>query len=899
MRNACVLLFFLALPLPAVELPIVFEPNVGQTDPRVKYLSRGPGATLFLTGEEAVLALSGQVLRIRLEGAGPGTAAALEPLPGVTHYYRGNDPSQWRANVPQHGRVRFAGVYPGIDLDWYAREGSFEFDFVLAPGADPGTISLAFEGTERLELSDSGDLVLHLPGGSLIFERPFSWQEVDGERREIASRYLLKEGRIGFELAEWDRSRPLVIDPLLVWSSYLGGRDGDERVHDVAVDAGGSLYATGTTSSPDFPGASVGFLDNTDVFVTRLDELGRNIVFTTLLDGEDSEVGTSIAVDGKGAAYVTGQTFSDKFPLANAFQEKFNPGVGLPIHPCDAFVTKLTASGGIVFSTYLGGADWDTGEAIALDADDRVYVAGWSFSGNFPLVNPFPEGDLRFPGSDAFLSVLSADGQSLDYSTLLRGATHEEAFALAVDAAGNAYVAGRTESKDFPVKGQFQGDQGGTDAFVAKIDPSASGAASLVYSTYLGGPGTDAARGVAVDSLGQAHVTGTTGSAAFPLVRPLDQANAVNEAFVATLNAQGNALLFSTFLGGSATEKGSSIAVDGSGALYVLGHTDSPDFPAVNAFQPELQGGLDVFVAKIDPAGPALLWSSYHGGSEDEEGEELALDLRANVYLGGRVESERGFPAFGGVQDTFGGGSGDGFLAKIEATPPDTIGVFRESEGKNFLRNSNATGNADLTVTLGQAGDLPLSGNWTGFGDRPGVFRAGTFILKRFNNDLTCCNLTFAFGEAGDLPVGGDWDGDGIDTVGLFRPSTGEFFLTDTNGPIADRTFLFGQSGDLPVAGDWNGDGIDTVGVFRPSTGEFLLTDSDGLEIDHQFVFGQSGDVPLAGDWNGDGVDTIGVLRSGFQFLLRNQNAAGPPALVFVFGLAGDLPLAGDWDGRP
>ncbi|MEA2563642.1 MAG: hypothetical protein QOH06_5146 [Acidobacteriota bacterium] len=691
----------------------------------------------------------------------------------------------------------------------------------------------------------------------------------------------------------------LAVEPLgavvIDYSSFLGGGDFD-RVIDVAADSSGNLYATGGTDSTDFPEGFVSEVGDGAVFVTRIDPQGQSIVYTTILSGRNLDTGLSIAVDDRGAAYVAGQTTSPDLPVLNALQ----PGLGFFPSPgvrLDAFVAKLTSSGTFVFCTYLGGGLGDSGNAIAVDVNRRVYVAGFSEARGFPLKNEFQD-DGFLAGSNAFLTVFAADGQSLIYSTLLRGGRRDGADALAVDAAGNAYLAGHTESTDFPVKGAFQSaNRGRTDGFVAKINPAASGEASLVYSTYLGGQGTDEALGIAVDAFGQAHVTGITGSTLFPLKEPLDISNVVNEAFVTKLNAQGNGLLFSTFLGGSGTEQGNSIAVDGAGSIYVAGTTTSTGFPTVNAFQRELSGGSDAFVAKIDPASSALLWSSFLGGDQDELGEAVALDARGNVYLGGQTLSSA-FPILNAVQDSFGGGSGDGFVAKLETTAPDTIGVFRPSAGKHFLHDSNIPGPPDSTVTLGQAGDLPVAGDWLGLGDRPGIFRAGIFTLKRFNNDILCCSLTFAFGEPGDLPVAGDWNGDGIDTVGVFRPSTGQFILTDTNGLSIDRVFNFGELGDLPVAGDWDGDGVDTVGIFRPADGLFVLTNTDGLSLDFIFNFGQSGDLPVMGDWNGDGLDTAGILRGG-RFELRNSNSAGPPDLTVAFRATGDLPMAGDWDGRP
>ncbi|HEV8580781.1 MAG TPA: SBBP repeat-containing protein [Thermoanaerobaculia bacterium] len=688
-------------------------------------------------------------------------------------------------------------------------------------------------------------------------------------------------------------------------SSFLGG-DGVDTPFGVAV-AGGDIYVTGGTDSSDFPGADAAAERAGAVFVSRIDGEGRGVVFTTLLDGRYHETGNAIAVDDLGAAYVTGLTYSRNFPLANAFETNFNPGAVTDILSPDGFLAKLDRAGTIVFSTYLGGRFDDGGIAIALDADRRPYVAGDTDSGNFPLKNEF-QNDGLFSGFNAFLTVFAADGQSLEYSTHLGGSADDRTAGLAVDRAGNAYLAGLTKSRDFPVKSSFQSSlQGGQDAWVAKINPASSGAASLIYSTYLGGAGTEQAFGIAVDIAGQAHVTGVTDSSSFPLAAPpgrqvLDSTLAGEDAFVTKLNAQGNGLLFSTFLGGSRADDGSSIAVDGAGAAYVVGGTTSVNFPVVHEFQSALEGDRDAFVAKIDPLASVLLWSSYLGGLDFEDATGVTLDPRANVVLVGATGSGATFPRVGAFQNTFGGAEQDGFVARIAATPPDTIGVFRETESKFFLRNSNTSGSPDVTVNLGLQGDLPVAGNWLGFGDRPGVFRQGTFILKPFFNDLVCCNITFAFGQAGDQPVAGDWDGDGIDTVGVFT-SVAEFQLINSNAfGESELAFLFGNVGDVPLAGDWNGDGIDTIGVFRPSTGEFFLRNTNDTGIADITVagFAQSGDLPVVGDWNGDGIETIGVFReSTRQFLLRNSNSAGPADLSFLFGTHGDLPITGDWNGRP
>src|SRR5712691_3292520 len=580
------------------KLPLSFEANRGQSDSQVKFLARGPEHTLFLTSTEAVLVVTkrepparepaahgrpaqrgpatGTVLRMAFAGADPtARVTGVEELPGKASYFIGNNPTRWRPNVPTYAKVRYADVYQGIDLIYYGTHRQLEYDVIVRPGADPNRIVLDFQGADNVEVDAQGDLVLHTAAGAIRQRKPVIYQEVGGVRTEIAGGYVLTGARqVGFQVAAYDRRRPLVIDPVLVYSTYLGGSDGDQA-DAIAVDAAGNAYVTGFTDSTNFPttpGAfQTTFGGGADAFVTKLNPAGNGLVYSTYLGGSFTDRGLGIAVDAAGNAYVTGFTDSTNFPTTpGAFQTTFGGGFS------DAFVTKLNPTGtGLVYSTYLGGSTTDLGRGIA------------------------------------------------------------------VDAAGNAYVTGATDSTNFPTtSGAFQTTfGGGFDAFVTKLNPGGTG---LVYSTYVGGSSSDVAIGIAVDGSGSVYVTGTTFSTNFPTTTAAFQTTRVgfNDGFVTKLNPTGTGLVYSTLLGGSndtgSADQPSGIAVDGSGNAYVTGSTGSTDFPTTpGAFQTASGGGGgDAFVTKLNPTGAALVYSTYLGGSGGFDfGVGIAVDGSGNAYV--------------------------------------------------------------------------------------------------------------------------------------------------------------------------------------------------------------------------------------------------------------------------
>ena len=686
------------------KLPLHFEANHGQTDEQVKFLARGNRHTLFLTPSEAVLVLTKreqtaigkvQAARLRPEERGQVTRTVLrmafvdanprprlegrEELSGKANYFVGNDSSTWRTNVPTYAKIRYPNLYPGIDLIYYGSQRELEYDFVVRPGADPKRILLDFRGADKLEVDAQGDLVLHTPAGVIRQRKPDIYQEVDGARREIAGGYMLKGGRrVGFQVATYDVSRPVVIDPTLLYSTYLGGSgfDGVDGAG-IAVDASGNAYVTGFTTSTNFPttpGAfQITFGGVENAFVTKLNPTGSGLVYSTYLGGSTGlggggDEGLGITVDASGNAYVTGVTHSTNFPTTlGAFQAVLGGDQ-------DAFVTKLSPTGSaLVYSTYLGGLDQDEGFGIAVDSLGNAYVSGFTASTNFPTTPAAFQTALGGGFGDAFVAKLDPTGSALVYSTYLGGVDFDAGFGIALDTSSNAYVTGFTASTNFPTTpGAFQTVFTGGDAFVAKLDPTGS---ALVYSTLLGGSFDDRGQGIAVDAAGNAYVTGSTQSADFPTTPGAFQTTfgGGGDAFVTKLTPTGSGLVYSTYLGGNDDDEGLAIAVDISGNAYVTGFTISATFPTTpGAFQTTLGGGGDAFVTKLNHTGSSLVYSTYLGGSGEEAGLGIAVDAlpNPNAYVAGTTQSSD-FPTTPGAFQTTFGGAEDAFVAQItEVTLP-------------------------------------------------------------------------------------------------------------------------------------------------------------------------------------------------------------------------------------
>jgi Beta-propeller repeat len=688
-----------------VKLPLSFEPNRGQADKQVDFLAHGAGYGLFLSRAEAVLTFEHSATTVRMRPTGGNHSAqgeALEKLPGKSNYFIGNVPDRWRTGIPTYAKVRYRSVYPGIDLIYHGNQRQLEYDFVVQPGADANEILLDFEGATNTELDREGNVRMHTKRGDLRWHRPVAYQDVNGTRRLIACNYVRRGGQqLAFSLDAYDRARPLVIDPVFDYSTYLGGT-GDDGASAIAVDHRGNAYVTGFTTSTDFP-IKNGFQNTPGgAFVTKLDSDGRSVVYSTYLGGSEGfnigDAAAGIAVDAQGQAYVTGITDSTDFPTKNAFQTTLLAFYG------NAFVAKLNSDGdSLVYSTYLGGsggiisgqAAGDAGSGIAVDCAGHAYVTGYASSPDFPIKNAF-QNTLKGANTgveNAFVTKFEVDGKSLMYSTYLGGsgnfvvvddtgeAAGDDGLGIAVDVHGNAYVTGLTFSSDFPTKNafqnHFQGQQGKcnlcSNVFVTKLDADGD---SLIYSTYLGGSGSGTFSGdfgysIAVDAEGHAYVTGETSSCDFPTKNAFQNTlrSTSGNAFVTKFDTDGDSLIYSTYLGGSSTDTGRGIAVDFHGNAYVTGSTASADFPTKDAFQNTLRSTSgNAFVTKFDADGDSLVYSSYLGGSGNpggggDSGNGIAVDPHGHAYVAGETFSPD-FPTRNAFQATLQGFS-DAFVTKI------------------------------------------------------------------------------------------------------------------------------------------------------------------------------------------------------------------------------------------
>jgi hypothetical protein len=732
------------------NLPLSFEANQGQSNSRVKFLARGCGYTLFLTGGEAVLALGTMprgeqvnpalhtaVVHMKLSGANPAAGVSgMDELPGKSNYFIGNDPRKWKTDVPTYARVKYQDIYPGVNLVYYGNQEQLEYDFVVAPGANPKAITLRLEAGQiqankgdlrglALQIDRNGDLVVDLNGGKIRFHQPVAYQDVTvsssqtniQERKFIEARYVLKaRNQVGIRLASYDATRSLVIDPVVWYSSYLGGSAADQA-SGIAVDGAGNVYVTGFTQSVDFPrvnqipsacevrtARSCGG-GGEHAFVTKISASGKLLVYSSYLGGSGGDQGNGIAVDSAGNAYLTGTTNSLDFPRVNQISGSCLGACGSG-NNVDAFVTKINAAGNaLVYSSLVGGSGDDGNQfegtffaGIAVDSSGNAYLTGTTFSTDFPRVNQIPGACLGSCGQgtaqDVFVTKVNAAGSALVYSSYLGSSGSDLGFGIAVDLSGNVYLAGLTLSSDFPRVNQIPGACNGEcsnslnyDAYVTKINAAGS---ALVYSSYLGGSGNDSARGIAVDGSENAYLAGSSGSTDFPVVNQIPGICAQNSCggFAAKVNAAGSALVYSSRFGGSNATQAHAIAVDDSGSAYVTGENRSADFPRVNQIIGACRGSCgtgtnqDGFVTKINAAGDALVYSSYLGGSGDDNGgsfvcnSSIALDNLHYAYLSGctrsvdfpqgHIESatQRSIP--GACKGNCGtGGSPDAFVTKI------------------------------------------------------------------------------------------------------------------------------------------------------------------------------------------------------------------------------------------
>ncbi|RMF95361.1 MAG: hypothetical protein D6734_05710 [Candidatus Schekmanbacteria bacterium] len=710
-------------------LQIPFIENRGQLPKEVMYYANTFAGTVYITNDGEI----GYGL-IKREGKYEGNVKSVYLKEKLIHaksskpvgedkaltkvnYFRGRDKDKWQTNLSTYNEINLGEVYDGVELKLKAYGNNVEKLFTVKPSGKVSDIKMSFEGAKGVKVIDTGELELSTEYGDIKFTKPVAYQEIGGKRIDVRCEFVIEKDVVesspmdhgdpiiyGFRIASYNKDYPIIIDPQLSYSTYLGGSDGDYG-YGIAVDSEGNVYVTGETYSFDFPTASpiqgslAAGTDDYDAFVTKINASGTALVYSTYLGGNDEDHGYGIAVDSEGNAYVTGYTWSYDFPTASPIQKNWGG-------QSDAFVTKINASGtALVYSTYLGGGSEDNGYGIAVDSEGNAYVTGYTLSSNFPTASPIQKNWAG--GEDAFVTKINASGTDIVYSTYLGGNEEDKGYGIAVDSKDNAYVTGNTWSSDFPTASPIQKSLGGEgeDAFVTKINASGT---ALVYSTYLGGAiHRDYGRGIAVDSEGNAYVTGYTFSSDFPTASPIQEDSAGGiDAFVTKINASGTALVYSTYLGGNGWDRGYGIAVDSEGNAYVTGNTSSSDFPTASPIQQSLAGGThfeaDAFVTKINASGTALVYSTYLGGSDDEYGGYgIAVDGEGNAFATGYTWSSD-FPTTSSIQESFAGGT-DVFVAMIGTC---TYGL--SDDGASF-DSTGGTGN--LTVTTSEGCDWTAASN--------------------------------------------------------------------------------------------------------------------------------------------------------------------------------------------
>jgi len=848
------------------KLPLVFETNRGQADPQARFLARGKGYTAFLTSDGMVLSLrptnvepiprTGNVpatsdvpsvpptaVQFRLSGAikNPAVVGEDQKL-GRVNYFFGKDPTKWRTNVPTYARVRYRNVYPGIDLVYYGTGRQLECDFAVSPGANPNRIQFEITGAKEIRVDPLGNLVLKTNSGELAFEIPVVYQESNGQRVVVDGAYVVNDPtHFSFHVAHYDPEKPLVIDPVLVYSTYLGG-SGFDQPAGIAVDSSGSVYVAGYTDSPDFPLAPLGSLPTgtNHVFVAKLDPSGSNLMYADYLGGSVSENGYALALDGANEVYVTGSTQSPDFPTVNPYQASL-------LGSSNGFVTRISADGSsLLYSTYLGGDGYDQPSGIGINTLGEVYVAGMTTSQNFPVVNAnqptVSPNQVGMYGIYGFVTKFTTDGSTLVYSTFLGGNSNVAQtcnqspcwpvpwniiYGIAVDANDNAYVTGNTGTYNFPTTpgAYLTTDSAPLDALVGFVSKFSS-SGNLDYSTYLYGTSGAAVQisSIAVDSSGSAYVTGNTASdGTFPITStsicdPGISYGGCSYAFVTKFDPTGSTLQYSTFLGLYNSAFPQALVLDRNNDAYVLSATWSGTFAIPNGIEP-YTNGADLMVAEIDPVASTQLFATFLGASGDDYPAGLALDSGGNLYVAGYTNSTD-FPVTqGAFQDTI-GGSFDALVVKVgpNSEPAVSVSPFL----LQYSSQAIGLGSQPQTALLRNMGSSPLSiSSVTVGGDFAETDNCGTSVSAAASCTFSVTFTPTAVGpRSGSIQILDDaagsphvinLSGNGSGAVAAVNPTSLAFSAqplgtssVPQNGNLTNAGNVTLDLGNIQVAGDFS-----------------------------------------------------------------------------------------------
>ncbi|MFB3905244.1 MAG: SBBP repeat-containing protein [Acidobacteriota bacterium] len=869
-----------------ITTPPLFERNVGQWPADVRFVTRGMDFTVSLSSGQALIARpGGPLLRMAFRGAQPRrNLIGLDPQKSKTHYLIGTDPKAWHTHVPHFGRVLHQEVYPGIDLVYYYRGGRLEFDFHVKPGVNPSLIRLAFD--ERLQLDSGGRLVVGAGRGSLSLDAPAVYQERDGVRKSVPGQFvLLDTGTAGFRIGEYDPRRELVIDPSIVFSTYFGGKGG-ETVSDVAIGHDDYVYIAGQTDSTDLPDGS-GALKRSggaNGFVAKFTPAGA-LVYIAYIGGSGTDGVSGIAIDAANNVFVTGGTYSDNFPTtAGAYKTQRQNA--------DVFVAKIGSNGAsLVYSTLLGGSSTESSVDIVVDSDGQATVEGQTFSSDFPTFKAHQSS--RKGDRDIFVTRFNRTGNALLFSTYLGGVDDDQTWmeapgGIGIDSAGNIYVTGATSADDFPVKDAYQGTRrGSTDLFVTSFTPEGV----LRYSTYLGGSDEDECGGLAVGTEGSAFViSGTLSTLTFPTTAGVYQAKGrgFRDVVISKLQPDGKSLGYSTFVSGTDFDTPYGVAVDQAGNAYVTGYA-AAGFPQVDSIQPAIakgSGRYDTFVFKLNSQGSTVLFSSYLGGGDGDEGKAIAVDSHGAVYAGGITHSPD-FPVKNAYQATYANtanadpwGPGDGFLTCLDLTPStmqtgNLLGPIADLAWTRFARmDADANGLPDASDTQFQ---VLHDGNKLQFIDPRTDLVPGLSTVEFSNLDpITGYHLTAirrALKDTGDyqtLTVNIDGFDSTLRPVSvtvseLVEPAgkapnilTGRAYLLDANQDGVYESFVVERPGQPAVTIDFvwidiNQDGKPDFITIPWAMAQVVAIETDPGNNNFQVY------IPLA-DTNGDGTPDAPAL---------------------------------------
>ncbi len=863
-------------------LPMSFEPNQGQSSSDAKFLAHGRGfsalfkkneADFFLTGHDAVSGL----LRVTLINASDDAAmSGEERLPGTVNYFIGDDPGKWHTGLPTFERLRYSKVYPGTDLIYYGNKGHLEFDFQLSPGAAPSNIQMHFEGAKSLRIDGKGNLVVTAKDGQIVFRRPIIYQPAEAGRKDFVTGNfrIIEEDSISFAVSRYDRSRPLIIDPILNYSTYIGTEAGASSI---AVDQNGEAYITGW-ATPDFPttagsyepiSSSAGntFPSGARPFVAKFNSTGTALLYSTFLSGSGIDVAIGIGLDSNGDAFLVGNTTSKDFPTtAGALQSANNASKET------GFVTELNSAGSsLLYSTYFGGSTFSSISGVTVDGSGNAYLTGTTQDTNFPTTpgayKAVQPAKTTAGSNSAFVAKLNPLGTGLIYSSYLGGNQGDVANTIAVDSAGEAYVGGNTTSTNFPAtSGAIQSTREASSAqsgFVAKLNASGT---ALLYSTYLGGSSSDGISAIAIDSSGDAYVTGGTNSPDFPVTSGAFQPKIgytsfqypQTNAFVSELNSSGTSLVYSTFLGGGISlgeyadegDGARAIAVDGQGMVYLTGTACTGNFPiTASAFETqnldgEYSEGCTAFLTKMNPVpNVPLVYSTYFGGtgqqfpndlSAGDGASGLVLGATGNIYLAGYTGSVD-FPTTANVVETaFTCSCSEAFVAE-----------FNVSEMKTLPRPTVTLTSSASAVLFGQpvtftATVQPASGN-----SAPTGYVGFNFLEPEVSDNL---GTGIGFGPWTTVPLNG---------AGVASFTTSSLVALQT--PV--NAFYLGDANNAPAVGTM------TQTVTDISTSTTVTSSANNVPYGASVVF------------TATVLDNKGKPAKGFVFFMLGNISYASPGL--------------------